>query len=77
MLIDNVHVTIEDGQLEKSEIQYYIGKIKKHSKGKELKSIDFKLTDDYVDLRYAFHSIPFERIRRVNITIFNSNRCVV
>lgn len=37
MLIDNVHVTIEDGQLEKSEIQYYIGKIKKHSKVRNLK----------------------------------------
>ena len=64
MQIGDVRVIIEKGPLSAEDAQYYIEQIKKTSKFK-LKKVSLTRTDDYVDLRYAFEGIPFERVRRV------------
>ena len=77
MLIGQIRVTVENGQLDERDIQYYILEIESRSRGKELKSITFRLADGYMDLRYAFKSLPFERIRRVSAqTTYHPARCI-
>ncbi len=66
MMIDNVTVIIESGALSAKEIERYIRKIQRHSKGRTLRRVSFRLADGYLDLRYIFHGIPFERIRRIS-----------
>ena len=65
MTIDNVSVFIENGPLSANEAAYYIKLINQHTHHK-LKSVTFRITPDYMDLRYSFEDIPFERIRRVS-----------
>jgi len=65
MTIDNVTVIIESGALSAKEAERYIRKIQRHSKGRTLKRVSFRLADGHLDLRYAFEGIPFERIRRI------------
>ena len=66
MMIDNVTVVIESGALSVKEAERYIRKIQRHSKGRTLKRVSFRMTDGYLDLRYGFEGIPFERIRRIS-----------
>ena len=76
MLIDQIRILVENGPLDEKEILYYIAEIKKRSRGKTLKSITFRLADDYMDLRYSFQSFPFERIRRVAAPVaYAPKRC--
>ncbi|MFA6851011.1 MAG: ferredoxin [Selenomonadaceae bacterium] len=76
MLVDNVRVIIENGELSEEEVQYYINKIKRHSKRHVLRQITFFLADDYMDIRYAFNLIPFERIRRIALNHNSKKRKV-
>lgn len=55
-----------NGKLDDVEIAYYINKLRRISKGKELKRVTFILGDEYVDLRYLFKNYPFERIWRIS-----------
>ena len=66
MTIDNVTVIIESGALSAREAERYIRKIQRHSKGRTLKRVSFRLADGYLDLRYSFEGLPFERIRRIS-----------
>ena len=66
MTMDNVTVIIESGAFSAEEAERYVRKIQRHSKGRTLKCVSFRLADGYLDLRYAFEGIPFERIRRIS-----------
>lgn len=66
MLFDGVKVFVENGKLDDNDVAYYISKIKKLSKEKELQRISFIIGDGYMDLRYLFKGYPFERIWRVS-----------
>jgi len=77
MLIDQIRIIVENGPLDEKEVLYYIAEIKKHARGKILKSITFRLADGYMDLRYSFQSFPFERIRRVAApAAYAPKRCI-
>ncbi len=65
MLIDNVIVTIESGPFTAEDAQFYISQIKKSKAKYTLKKISFSRNDAYLDIRYSFHEVPFERIRRI------------
>ena len=60
----DVRVIIENGTFSAEDAQYYINRIKKTSKH-SLKKVIFNRTDAYLDIRYSFESIPFDRIRRI------------
>lgn len=65
MLVDNIRVAIENGTFSAEEAAYYIDEIKKVTKNFTLKKVTMSRTDAYLDLRYSFNEIPFERIRRI------------
>ena len=75
MMIDNVRVIIEKGPLSAEDAQYYIERIKATTKFK-LKKVTFTRSDTYLDIRYAFADIPFERIRRVALAAPPEKRAV-
>lgn len=66
MFYEGIKVYMQNGRLDEVEIAYYIGKIKKMYKRKELERISFILGEDYIDLRYIFKAYPFERIWRIS-----------
>lgn len=65
MMVDNIRVAIENGTFSAEEAAYYIDEIKKVTKNFTLKKVTMSRTDAYLDLRYSFNEIPFERIRRI------------
>lgn len=65
MMVDNIRVAIENGTFSAEEAAYYIDEIKKVTKNFTLKKVTMSRTDTYLDLRYSFNEIPFERIRRI------------
>ena len=64
-MVDNIRVAIENGTFSAEEAAYYIDEIKKITKNFTLKKVTMSRTDTYLDLRYSFNEIPFERIRRI------------
>ena len=75
MMIDNVRVIIEKGPFSAEDAQYYIEKIKKSTKF-PLKRVVFSRSDNYLDIRYSFENIPFERIRRIALVSQPEGRVV-
>lgn len=67
MVYEGINVCMQNGKLDDIEIAYYINKIKKMSKSKQLRKISFIIGNGYMDIRYIFKNYPFERIWRVNI----------
>ncbi len=67
MLFDGVKVFVQNGKLDNADIEYYIEKIKRTSKGKMLQRLSIILGEEYVDLRYTFKNYPFERIWRISM----------
>ena len=65
MMVDNIRVAIENGTFSAEGAAYYIDEIKKVTKNFTLKKVTMSRTDAYLDLRYSFNEIPFERIRRI------------
>ncbi|MCH3960431.1 MAG: ferredoxin [Selenomonas sp.] len=75
MFVDNVRVIIANGPFSAEDAQYYINRIRKSSKF-TLKKIIFTRSDTYLDIRYSFDSIPFDRIRRIPLTDSHEDRAV-
>ncbi|WP_294160327.1 ferredoxin [uncultured Selenomonas sp.] len=76
MMVDNIRVAIENGTFSAEEAAYYIDEIKKITKNFTLKKVTMSRTDDYLDLRYSFNEIPFERIRRIPLGHPHEERAV-
>lgn len=76
MKIDNVTVIIEGGPVSAKEAEQYIRKIQSHAKGRALKRIAFRKGKDYMDLRYMFEGIPFERLRRISLDMSRKQEAV-
>ena len=74
MMIDNIRVIIEQGPFSAEDAQY-IERIKATTQF-TLKKITFTRSDTYLDIRYAFAEIPFERIRRVALAAPPKKRAV-
>lgn len=75
MMIDNVRVVVENGPLCAEEAKFYIDRIKKSSKF-PLKKVIFTRSSAYLDLRYSFEGIPFERVRRVHLVEIPEDKAV-
>lgn len=58
-------VNVTGGKLSKKEIDAYIKRgIEKYPDQKVI-GVDINVDGDYVDLKYSFEAVPFNRIRRV------------
>ncbi len=66
MIIDDVKVILENGPFTAEDAQYYIDRIKSHSKF-TLKKVVFRRMGSQLDIRCSYEDIPFERIRRINL----------
>lgn len=59
-----MRINISGVPISREEAQAYVDYIE-DKYNRKLRSIDIKVDGDYVDLRYEFVAIPFERIRRI------------
>ena len=58
-------VTVTGGTLAKAEIEAYVEQLKAQNPDKFIKTVEFTVDGEYVDAKYTFDSVPFERIRRI------------
>ena len=58
-------VNVVGGKLSQREINAYVRRAEEQNTGKKLSAVDINVDGDYVDLKYTFEPMPFNRIRRV------------
>ncbi len=57
--------TVTGGTLTQAEIDAYVEQIKQANPDKYIKSFDFTVNGEDVDVKYDYEVVPFERIRRI------------
>lgn len=58
-------VNVTGGELSQQEINAYIKRAEEQNHSQKLVGIDINVDGEYVDLKYTFEPLPFNRIRRV------------
>ncbi len=58
-------VNVTGGTLSQAEIDAYVHRATAQNAGKKLSQLDINIDGEYVDLKYTFEPVPFNRIRRV------------
>ena len=58
-------VNVTGGSITQEEINAYIEHGKQKYPDKVIKEITIKVDGDFVDLKYDFDDVPFDRIRRI------------
>ena len=58
-------VTVTGGTLPQAEINAYVEQLKEQNPDKLIKTVDFTVDGEYVDMSYTYDHVPFERIRRI------------
>lgn len=64
-IIDDVEVTIENGELEIEEVKEYIQYIKDKNKEETLTQLTLTVDGEFVDMSYTLRPQPIDRIRRI------------
>ena len=60
-----MEVNVYGGELSQDEINAYIKHGHETYSNKKIIGLDITIDGDYVDLKYRFDAIPFDRIRRI------------
>ena len=60
-----MQIKVTGGTLPQAEIDAYVKQIKENNQDKYIKSMEFTVDGDYVDVKYDYDVVPFERIRRI------------
>lgn len=60
-----IEVAVTGDKISDDEIAAYVEHAQKKNPGNVLKGVEIKVDGDYVDLKYSFKELPFERIRRI------------
>ncbi len=58
-------VTVTGGTMSQKEIDLYVQNLKEQNPDKLIKSVELIVDGDYIDMKYDYDSVPFERIRRI------------
>lgn len=58
-------VNVTGGNLSDEEIKYYVDNAHKKYPDKRLRSIDLEVDGEFVNAKYHFSEVPFQRIRRI------------
>lgn len=58
-------VNVTNGKLSENELNAYIERANKKYSNKVIRSMDISLDGDFVDIKYHFDDVPFDRIRRI------------
>ncbi len=61
-----VDVNVTGGKLAQDEIDYYIDIAREKYPTKHLRAMDLEVDGDYVNAKYHFSDVPFQRIRRIS-----------
>lgn len=73
-------VTIKGGTMSTEEQREYVNFIKHKHPDKYITDLELTIDGDYVDMRFKYDPIPFERIRRItgylvgNMTRWNNGK---
>ena len=60
-----MEINVTGGVLSREEIDIYVAQLKEKNPDKYIKTIDFTVDGEFVDVKYTYDSVPFERIRRI------------
>ncbi len=60
-----IDVNVTGGKIPQEEIDYYIECAREKYPDKHLRAIDLELDGDFVNAKYHFADVPFQRIRRI------------
>ncbi|MEG0999367.1 MAG: hypothetical protein RSF13_10095 [Clostridiales bacterium] len=60
-----MNVEITNGTMEQQEIEAYIHHAKAKYPNRHIKTLGIDMDGEYVNLRYVFDDVPFNRIRRI------------
>lgn len=58
-------INVTGGVLSQQEIDIYVAQLKEKNPDKYIKTVDFTVDGEYVDMKYTYDCVPFERIRRI------------
>ena len=58
-------ITVIGGTISEQEQNAYADHVKKNNPDKIIEELEIRLDGDFVDLRYTYENVPFERIRRI------------
>lgn len=64
-VIKMIDVNVTGGKLSRDEINYYIEAAGAQYPDKHLRAIDLDVDGDFVNVKYHFADVPFQRIRRI------------
>ena len=64
-VIKMIDVNVTGGKISRDEINYYIEAAGAQYPEKHLRAIDLELDGDFVNVKYHFADVPFQRIRRI------------
>ena len=58
-------INVTGGTLSQYEIDAYVAHLKKNNPDKYIKTVDFTVDGEFVDAKFTYDCVPFERIRRI------------
>ncbi len=58
-------VTVNGGTMSQAEIDEYVRRIRKKHPDRIINELTLTINGKYVDIRYNYDTVPFERIRRI------------
>jgi len=58
-------ITVTGGSMSKEEQRVYIEHLKKQHPDKIITELEIKIDGEFVDLKYSYEIVPFQRIRRI------------
>lgn len=58
-------VTVNGGAMSQAEIDEYVRRIRKKHPDRIINELTLTINGKYVDIRYDYDTVPFERIRRI------------
>lgn len=58
-------INVTGGNLDKKEIDEYVKYVRNKFPTKVIETLDVNVDGEFVDMKYTFEQVPFERIRRI------------
>ena len=58
-------VTVLNGTMEQKEIDEYVKFIEEENPERKLETLELTIDGDFVDMKYTFKPVKFDRIRRI------------
>ena len=58
-------VTVNGGDMSQAEIDEYVRRIRKKHPDRIINELTLTINGKYVDIKYNYDTVPFERIRRI------------